>query len=185
MRSEVSENLYWVERRDMAQPCVTKRLADVDSILTRAEQGLSFPLVQRVGIPQTVKLTDLRWQANAQSGRASLFTGNEQRFFDNMYFTTDNFRKFSSLEEVAWIKLQTLLGKDHLAPDSVDRLREAWVEARYYNQRLHYIAERAEPWASALHLKARNPGNFDATAYGLMSQEMCQPIAGKHTPAPA
>ena len=171
------ENLWWVDQRDQDGPCITRRLADIDAILTRAEHGQAFPVVRQSAHRPAVKLTDLRWQANAQAGRASLFSGDEQRFFDNMYFTTTNFAKYADLEEASWIRLQALQGRDRLTPTAAERLRDAWVEARYYNQRLKVIVERARPWASALHLTPENPGDFDTKTMNPALEELCQPMA--------
>jgi hypothetical protein len=178
VRAEVGENLWWVDQREQDGPCITRRLAEIDAILTRAEQGQAFPIVRHVGTPPAVKLTDLRWEANAQAGRASLFTGDEQRFFDNMYFTTTNFAKYADLEETSWIKLQALQRRDRLTPATTERLRDAWVQASYYNQRLQVIVDRAQPWASALHLTPNNPGDFDTKTMDPALNELCQPIDG-------
>lgn len=92
VRAEVRENLWWVERREAYEPCFEQKLSELGDVLTRARNGQGTPFVVAVDLPSHSKITSLRWDANAQAGRASLFSGDEQRLLANVYFSTEEFR---------------------------------------------------------------------------------------------
>ncbi len=92
IRAEVRENLWWLELRGKYEPCIGRMVAGLRVVLDRARDGQATPVITNVDFPVHSKITSLRWNANAQAGRASLFSEEELRVLGNMYFTTDEFR---------------------------------------------------------------------------------------------
>jgi len=74
VRAEVRENLWWLERRERREPCARQTLAEIADVLDSARHGRPYPVPRDIGQVYHAKLTSLRWEANAQAGRASLFT---------------------------------------------------------------------------------------------------------------
>lgn len=161
IRAEVRENLFWIEVRERYEPCVERALSELDEVLRRARNGQSTPRITNVGLGVHSKITSLRWNANAQAGRASLFSGDEQRVFGNMYFTTEQFSVSQEQEETAWAKMGFLEGIGQLTDLDVHELSLLLAEARYRNLRAQLSIERSHQWANRLSLTAANPNGVE------------------------
>jgi hypothetical protein len=160
VRAEVRENLWWLERREVRQPCVRQKLTEVRAVLDLARHGQAYPVPQQVRISGHIKVTSLRWEANAQAGRASLFTTQEQRTLGNMYFTTEEFHHAESVEEEDWSKLRAMEGLDRLTPAEIDTFAILLAQASYQEDRIELSLQRAHEWAATMGLKAANPSVF-------------------------
>ena len=182
VRAEVSENLYWVNVRAQAEPCIGRRLQEIGAILDLAEQGKPYPVPHRLGLVPHIKLTELRWQANASGGRASLFSGEEQRLFDNYYFSTDQLLQYQAQEETVWSGLRALQGEDHLTPDAIHDFRKLLAEAKYYNWRILFLIDHAHQWGKLMHLTAYDPGGIDRADNGASRFGLCTALDAEPTP---
>jgi hypothetical protein len=150
VRAEVRENLWWMDVRDQREPCIRKRLAELGDLLARARKGDSIPLVQHLGRVPHAKITTLRWQANAQAGRASLFSGDEQRMLGNMYYTMEQFWEAQTQEETTWSKMRFIQGLTQFSPQDVHDFSIFLAEARSQNWILLLTLKRAQQWAKRL-----------------------------------
>ena len=176
VRAEVSENLFWVNLRERAEPCIGRRLQDIDAILNLAEQHKPYPVPRRLGLVPHIKLTELRWQANASSGRASLFSGDEQRLFDNYYFSTDQLLQYQVQEETVWSALRALQGEQRLTPDAIHDFRKLLAEAKYDNWRILFLISHARQWGGLMHLTPYKPGAIDRADSGTAAAGLCDAI---------
>jgi hypothetical protein len=161
IRAEVRENLWWMERREQYQPCIDNTLGQLGLVLMRVRTEQPTPILRSVRFPMHAKITSIRWDANAQAGRTSLFSGTEQRLLGNMYFTTEQFRASQEEEESVWAKLGFLEGLDHFTPQDTHDLGVLLAEARFRNRRAKLGMERAHQWASRLALTAANPNGVE------------------------
>lgn len=161
VRAEVRENLWWMERTTEREPCIQTQLAKIANIIESASHGKPFPIDQNIGLPGHSKITSLRWNANAQSGRASLFTADEQRFLANIYYTTDEFLRTQTDEEDLWSKMSFVNGLDQLNSQDIHELRILLASARYRDIRVKLAILRAHQWAERLHLTADNPSGVE------------------------
>jgi len=177
IRAEVRENLWWLEFRDSYEPCIDGMLAELGEVLVRARAGQPTPLITNVHFPVYAKITLLRWNANAEAGRTSLFSGNEQRLLGNMYFTTEDFRASQDQEETAWARMGFVEGLTHFTPADVHELSVLLAEARYRNLRAKLTIERGSQWASKLHLVAANPNSVEN--YRLPAKRICKPLSAR------
>lgn len=171
IRAEVRENLWWLEFRDSYEPCIDSMLAELGAVLARAREGRPIPLITNVHFPVYAKITSLRWNANAEAGRTSLFSGNEQRLLGNMYFTTEDFRASQDQEETVWARMGFVEGLRHFTPADVHDLSVLLADARYRNLRAKLTIERGNQWASRLHLVAANSNSVEN--YRLSSKRIC------------
>lgn len=176
VRAEVRENLWWMDVRERREPCIRRRLAQLGDLLQRVRHGQSIPLVQHLGRVPHAKITTLRWQANSQAGRASLFTGDEQRMLGNMYYTMEQFWEAQAQEEVTWSKMRFIQGTTQLSPEDVHDLSIFLAEARSENWILLLTLERAREWARRLQLNAANPAAEINLAPYETREQICQPI---------
>ena len=177
VRAEVRENLWWLEFREGYEPCIDGMLAELGNVLARARAGQPTSLITNVHFPVYAKITSLRWDANAEAGRTSLFSGNEQRLLGNMYFTTEDFRASQDQEETAWARMGFVEGLTHFTPADVHELSVLLAEARYRNLRAKLTIERGSQWASKLHLVAANPNSVEN--YRLAAKRICKPLSAR------
>ncbi|MGD0193105.1 MAG: hypothetical protein ABSD74_20400 [Rhizomicrobium sp.] len=183
VKAEVRENLWWLKQREDREPCIRRRLTELDDLLARARRGDPIPLVQHVGLVGLFKITTLRWQANAQAGRTSLFSGDEQRMLGNMYFTTDQFWQAQAQEEITWSKMRFIQGLRQFTPPDVHDFSILLAEARYENWVVLLTLYRAHQWAERLHLNAANPSLFEI-ALKPSEVQICQPLTASLVSSP-
>jgi hypothetical protein len=177
VRAEVRENIWWLEYRAKREPCIRRKLAQLDDLLARARRGEPTPLVHRIGVVPHAKITTLRWQANAQAGRASLFSGDEQRMLGNMYYTTDEFTQVQSQEEITWSKMRFIQDLQQFTPADVHDLSVFLAEAHYQNWIILLSIHRAHQWADKLGLTADNQTGGDIARILTSTQaQICQPL---------
>lgn len=162
IRAEVRENLWWLERRQQYQPCIDSMLGELNNVLTRVRAEQPTSMLSSVRFPIHSKMTSLRWDANAQAGRTSLFSGDEQRLLGNMYFTTQQFRDSQEEEETVWAKMGFVEGLQHFTPLDIHDLGVLLAEARLRNRRAKLSVERAHQWAARLGLTAANPNGVES-----------------------
>jgi hypothetical protein len=175
VRAEVRENLWWLEFREGYEPCIDGMLAELGNVLARARAGQPTSLITNVHFPVYAKITSLRWSANAEAGRTSLFSENEQRLLGNMYFTTEDFRASQDQEETVWARMGFIEGLSHFTPADVHDLSVLLSEARYRNLRAKLTIERASQWAAKLHLVASNPNSVENLR--LSARRICPPLS--------
>ena len=161
VKAEVRENLFWIELRETREPCIRRRLTELDDLLQRARGGAATPLVHNLGVLPHTKITSLRWEANAQAGRASLFTAEEQRMLGNLYFTMEQFRAAQSQEEIIWSQMRFIQGLQQLAPIDTHELAILLAEARYQNWVVLLSIRRTHQWAARMQLAAANPAGVE------------------------
>jgi hypothetical protein len=119
----------------------------------------------------------MRWEANAQAGRASLFAGEEQRLFNNFYFSTDQFLEYQAREEGSWAGLRALQGTEHLTPEAVHDFRRLLAEAKYWNWRILFLIHRSHQWSAVMKLTPENPGGLDSHDGNALWAGLCAPLA--------
>lgn len=174
VKAEVRENLWWLELRGQREPCVRRRLGELDDLLARARRGASTPLVRYLGTLPHAKITTLRWEANSEAGRASLFSADEQRTLGNMYYTTEQFREAEDQEEIIWSKMRFIQGLQQLTPLDVHDLAIFLAEAHYQNWIVLLALHRAHQWAERMHLAAANPVSVEIMKPS--QEQICQPL---------
>ena len=175
VRAEVRENLWWLERREAHESCVEHILSQLGNVLTRARNGHPTPLVVGVDLPSHSKITSLRWDANAQAGRASLFSGDQQRLLANVYYSTGEFFSSQSEEETIWAKMGFIVGLRHFTAPDVHDLAILLSEARYWDFRTMLAVERAHQWAAKLHLAAANSNSVENI--NVSAKPVCPPVS--------
>jgi len=169
VRAEVRENLWWLKRRERREACVGRQIDELEEVLDAARHGRPYPTPRHLERVYHVKLTSLRWEANAQAGRASLFTTREQRNLGNMYYTTEQFGHYQDLEEDVWSKLDAIVGLDRLTPSEIDAFALLLAQARYQHSMIDLSLRRAQQWAAALQLKAENPNLVEMPTASVVS----------------
>jgi hypothetical protein len=175
VRAEVRENLWWLDVRELREPCIQHRLDDLVDFLAHARRGDPVPVLQHLGVLPHAKITTLRWDANAQAGRASLFSGDEQRSLGNMYYSTAQIWEAQQQETIIWSKMRFIEGIDRFTPADIHDLSIFLAEARYQDWVIQRNLHRAHQWAQQLKLAPANPGSSE-TPGSALTQALCQKL---------
>jgi hypothetical protein len=176
VRAEVRENLWWLAIREQDEPCIRQRLSELDGLLAHARLGEPVPVVQHLAYLPHAKITTLRWEANAQAGRASLFPSDEQRLLDNMYYTTEQFSQAQSEEAIIWSKIGFIQGLRQFTPADVHDFSIFLSEAHYQDSMVRLSLYRARQWAQRMNLAAANPNSVENLKPS--QPQTCQPLTG-------
>jgi hypothetical protein len=175
VRAEVEEDLWWLDRRTLYEACIRSRLQQIGQILDAANHARPFTAAQSIGFLPHVKLTMQRWEANAEAGRASLFTPDEQRDYDNIYFTFNTARQAQTEEESLWSGLKAIEGQDRLTPEAIYGFGNLLSRERYQNAIIQLSMLRASQHAAVMHLV---PVNTDPII-ALTGKVSCPAITAK------
>jgi len=140
--AEIRQNLSYMAARMETQPCVERRLDEVSSLLAKAGDGPLLPQPKWIGQPAIWFNSDERWQAATGSGRASLFSPDEQSRLGGVYVATKQFDAAEEREQNAWAQLRGL---------------ESWTGPLGPAARVHFIsalqAARLERWETSIDAK--------------------------------
>ena len=137
--AEIRQNLSYMTARMETQPCVERRLDQIGSLLATAGDGPLAPQPKWIGQPAIWFNSDERWQAATGSGRASLFSPDEQSRLGGVYVATKQFVAAEEREQEAWAQLRGL---------------ESWTGPLGPAGRVHFIsalqAARLELWETGI-----------------------------------
>ena len=137
--AEIKQNLSYMKARMATQRCVERRLDEIGALLTKAGDGALSPQPNWIGQPAIWFNSDERWQAATGSGRASLFSPDEQSRLAGVYVATKQFVGTEQREQDAWAQLRGL---------------ESWTGALGPAGRVHFIsalqAARLELWDTGI-----------------------------------
>jgi len=140
--AEIRQNLSYMTARMATQPCVERRLDEIATLLARAGDGVLSPQPRWIGQPAIWFNSDERWQAATGSGRASLFSPDEQSRLGSVYVATKQFIAAEEREQDAWAQLRGL---------------ESWTGPLGPAGRVHFIsalqAARLELWETSVDAK--------------------------------
>jgi hypothetical protein len=135
--AEIKQNLSYMTARMRTQDCIERRLDEIGSILGKAGYGTLSPQPRWIGQPAIWYNSDERWQAATASGRASLFSADEQSRLGGVYVATKQFVSAEEREQDAWAQLRGL---------------ESWSGPLAPAGRVHFVsalqAARMELWAT-------------------------------------
>jgi hypothetical protein len=150
MVDELSANLTNIRLREKSAPCTLQRMKDIGAMLDRAESGQSFEAPSWIGRAVAYRM---RFTAEAEAQKSSLFSSAEQRSFGSPYSYFHSVMEAEDSERAAWGRLQMLEGKRHLSPEMIQSLRDALADARSANFRINFLTEWAAAWGKPIGLK--------------------------------
>ena len=106
IHAEIKLNLSYMKARMMTQGCIERRLDEIAAVLSKAGDGPMSPQPKWIGQPAIWFNSDERWQAATASGRASLFSADEQSRLGAVYVATKQFLSAEEREQDAWAQLR-------------------------------------------------------------------------------
>ncbi len=174
--SEARENIGSVKWRQRLQPCIDRRLAELDAIF-RAHAA-SRPIVLRgaVGRPVTSFMSTTAWQIAVSSQAVSHMSLKEKLAFARAFSSYENLDQALLREQDAWLKLGVLDDPALLTEADWPPLRQAHAEAKTLNARIKLITEYV---LSVGTLGQRPRPTFDRNRrVSNAATQFCRPILG-------
>jgi hypothetical protein len=145
IREEIARNLGRMNVRQAVEPCMGKRLDEVDGLIAASAAGKLPQEVLWIGLPTVENMFDSTYKATMQSGITSLFGYREQKVYANLYSAFEIYWQQSLNETLVWGDLRTL--EKHPSPSAtLDwQLRSAMQRVRidrYAIDSMRYYAMR-------------------------------------------
>lgn len=131
---EVEQDLDIFRRRAAIQPCIDRRLDEIEQLMRAAPMPLPRPLW--VGRPQVWEFYTQRWNTASSGGRTSLLTPEQQASFAVIYSRFNASEQMEQAEQIAWARLRSLEVLPRLDPAAQKDMVQALEEARYANWRI-------------------------------------------------
>lgn len=130
VHAEIARNLAYMEMRDNSEPCVQKRLDEVDSLIAAWAAGKPPQVPIWIGQPAALIMQDGKYKSALQSGNASLFNETEQAAYADLYAIFTAYWQGEQDEMKAWADLR-VLEKNPSPSATLDwQLRSAMQQAR-------------------------------------------------------
>ena len=173
IREEIARNVGRINVRQAMEPCIGKRLDEIDGLIAASAAGRLPQEALWIGsTPAALVIFDSTYRAAMQSGTASLFSYGEQRDYANLYASFENYNRAIAEEARSWGDLRTL--ERHPAPSAtLDwQLRSAMQQARIARTAIN----TARYWAM------RNSADIGVTPAKLESIKMPPTCIPLHTP---
>jgi hypothetical protein len=169
MIDELSANLTNIRMRQKYIACTIQRMQDVDAILDRADGGQPFEAAGWIGPALGFRM---RFMAEGEAQKSSLFSSAEQRNFGSLYSYFHSLEGAQDREREAWGRLRMLEGKSRLSPAMSQSLQDALADARNQNYRITFLLKWTAAWGKLVGLK-----DFPrANVYAKIVNPHCLPV---------
>jgi len=143
IRVELAENMASLASRQAAEPCIYRRLDEVDAALRRWEQGAVLPPMW-IGAASDYGLNRSRFDSATATGRYALLPEPEQTAYATLQRFVSEVTAFQTAEVPIWGQLRGLRqGSAGLSDVDRARMTGALDEARAYNALLAAIIRTA------------------------------------------
>jgi len=156
IKDELATDLANVGNRERVQPCIEKRLDEVEAAIAASRQP-GFVRPTWIGRPQFWPIFQAKWQAATSAGRATLLSPDEQARYGQIYFTVGLAQTAENQEQEAWARLRSLEQSGPVTDDWATQLRLALAEARLANWQVKLFTGRARALVVGLGLPKRSP----------------------------
>jgi hypothetical protein len=176
MLAEVRGNLGAVQARVNLQPCVSRRLEELQLVFQRRARGEPLGVKGAVGVPVPLGSSKDSWNIAISSQGLSHVPYEEQVELSSAFTNFANWDNIRQEEREAWVKLAALDQPEGLTDSDWAQLRQAYVQARAASRRVAQVG----PFILAKETVGQKPDQslspaelFKAAGYG---GELCQPL---------
>ena len=157
VRAEINLDLANMKRRNLKEPCLQRRIAELDDFISKAEQGRPVATPLTIGGPGSQYAYTERWEAATAGGRLSLLSADEQRDIARVYAHLKRFNVGEEEENEAWSTLESLEGVQRPSAELLARARVALGRARQMDRRLRGALKQAQDRAAEIGIKGEDP----------------------------
>lgn len=180
--SEARGNMGSVRWRQHLQPCIDRRLSELDAILRAHAAGRPIVVRRSVGRPVTSFMSVTAWQVAVSSQAVSHMNLTEKLAFARAFSSYDNLDQALLREQDAWLKLGVLDDPALLTEADWPAVRQAYAEARTLNGRIKLIAQHVLLVGT---LGQQAEQTFEASrSVKEAAAEFCRPLLGGKSSVP-
>lgn len=143
LRAMAQDNLKVIAFRRFQEPCVERRLAEIETIFRLHHDNQLIRLSGPIGLPYKWGSDRSAWNIALSDASLSHMPLAERRRFGNAVDVYDNVAALMNQEYAVWLKLQPLDHPELLEPEDWSLLREAFGEARALDARINGVVDEA------------------------------------------
>jgi hypothetical protein len=179
LRREAADNLDAALQRSQQQPCVERRLKEIEAIFAARKSGDPIYIRRPVGRPVSYYGKTDTWRVEIASQSLSHMPLDEKLAFATAFGNYENLNSVLRLEQDFWLRLNVLNAPDQLEAGDWPPLRQAYAEAQVLNARLKIIT--ADVLSSAT--LGQRPALLGKTPAGVLlaRKEFCEPLLQQST----
>jgi len=130
IRHEIAVGIGHMITRDKFEPCVSKRLDEIEGLIAAAAAGKLPPDSIWIGRPYYYALEDSEYRTATQSGAADLLPDKERATIATIYNAFNQYSQAEQREQEAWSDLRVLEKHPAASPALEWQLRSALQRAR-------------------------------------------------------
>jgi hypothetical protein len=156
VRAEAAFNVGFIRDRLRSQPCIDRRIDELQAIRSRTGDGPLTTQPTWVARPPVSPFFFGRWEAATASGRNSLFSSAEQANFSMLYRIFTQYDTDQVREQAVWSQLRALeWWQGPLGPQARLSFAQALQQARYLSWDLRYAGSYAVRFATQMRLSEK------------------------------
>jgi type II secretory pathway pseudopilin PulG len=99
---EIAADLYDLGKRTRTEPCITRRLNEIDALIGSATQAGPVKPLLWIGRPQVWTVQESAWTSASQAGRTALFSPSDQNDYAAVYALMETVRSAELHEQDVW-----------------------------------------------------------------------------------
>lgn len=143
LRAMAQDNLKVIAFRRFQEPCVERRLAEVETVFRLHHDNRPIRFSGPIGLPYKWGSDRSAWDIALSDASLSHMPLAERRRFGNAVDVYDNVAALMNQEYAVWLRLQPLDHPELLESDDWSSLRQAFGEARALNERINGVVNEA------------------------------------------
>ena len=160
IKVELGEVTGDLSLRVRTEPCIARRLGEIDMFVSAAAAGKAVKPLLWIGRPQIHTIETAAWNSASQAGRTVLFTAEEQNLYANSYALLNNVGDAEAREQDIWGQLRGLERQTSVSPTAVFAIRSLVSQARTLDWRIRVFSLQARLSAAAHNIRpVFNPAN--------------------------
>lgn len=136
VRYEIGINLGSLSKRFQTGECINKRLLEIKEFIEAASNTNVEKSPLWFGRPQVWIMDSARWQAASNTGRANLFSLEEQTNFSDIYGSFNSVHESQQAEQMFWAQLRSLEGQHQISETTASSMRLILSQAVHTNWRI-------------------------------------------------
>jgi hypothetical protein len=179
LNEEVAENLGVIQDRLLEQPCIDRRLTELDLVFQRHDRGQPLGIAGRVGVPLSPGNSKGSWTMAVSGGGLNHMPHPERLEYSGAFGNYEAWDRIIHAEHDAWLPLGVLDHSTALRETDWAMLRVAFVQARAASDRAAHVG----PYMLRRSAMGQKPKDVIAPAEVFKSLgfggEICQPLLSR------
>ena len=158
VRAEIAGNLGSLESRKAIEPCINRRIEELQAYIDEVTSGGHPPRPTWVGRPQVWTIGSARWDAATNTGGTSLLSTDDQEDLSAIYESLNEVLVNERDEQRAWAQLRAVTHLTRIDGPQAAVLIEALQTARLTDWRIVVAMGQTNQTAERLGIRpSRNP----------------------------